>query len=297
MSVPTFIAVDWGTSNCRARVVRQDKADPGIWTGRGARELGPDDFDATVRQIRANLGDHPMLLSGMVGSSIGWALAPYCSLPVTITDLAEAALWMDDRTAIVPGAKSEVGVAGDVMRGEEIQMLGAAMLGASPADGLFCQPGTHTKWARLDENALKSFVTSLTGELFNLLCTCSILAGSTGGMEFDEQAFAEGVEQAKVGELLNDLFQVRAGDLLHSWPKVRCTSFLSGLIIGRDCFANLGPCTIEVALVSSGRLAELYRRAIEQCGAKAIEVDSSAAHQAGLEQIAGRLFAEGQIHA
>src|SRR3546814_3582995 len=55
------------------------------------------------------------------------------------------------------------------MRGEEVQLLGAAAVGMVPPDSLLCQPGTHCKWAWMKNGALADFVTAMTGELFALL--------------------------------------------------------------------------------------------------------------------------------
>ena len=54
------------------------------------------------------------------------------------------------RTAIVPGVSFVDPDEADVMRGEEVQLLGAFAAGMVPADSLVCHPGTHNKWARLD---------------------------------------------------------------------------------------------------------------------------------------------------
>jgi 2-dehydro-3-deoxygalactonokinase len=54
---------------------------------------------------------------------------------------------IDARTWIVPGLSDP---RGDVMRGEEVQLLGAVAAGLAPPDALLCQPGTHCKWARME---------------------------------------------------------------------------------------------------------------------------------------------------
>ena len=45
----------------------------------------------------------------------------------------------------------------DVMRGEEVQLLGAHAAGMVAADALVCHPGTHNKWARLDGGRIARF--------------------------------------------------------------------------------------------------------------------------------------------
>ena len=64
----------------------------------------------------------------------------------------------------------------DVMRGEEVQILGAVATGMIPADCLVCHPGTHNKWAVVAGGRLVRFHTVMTGEMFSLLKEHSILS-------------------------------------------------------------------------------------------------------------------------
>ena len=54
------------------------------------------------------------------------------------------------------------------MRGEETQIAGALAL-LPDFDGVFCLPGTHSKWAHVSAGEVVSFQTYMTGELFALL--------------------------------------------------------------------------------------------------------------------------------
>ena len=66
---------------------------------------------------------------------------------------------------LVPGlsATDDAGVA-EVMRGEETQVLG--VLAAMGGSGLACLPGTHSKWARVEDGRIVGFTTHMTGETF-----------------------------------------------------------------------------------------------------------------------------------
>src|SRR5687767_4043621 len=95
-----FIAVDWGTTNRRAYLLdahgecTDEFEDPsGILAIPGAG------FPAAVAQIRARLGDQPLLLAGMIGSNRGWIEAPYVACPAAVYDLVAGLVWADDRTA------------------------------------------------------------------------------------------------------------------------------------------------------------------------------------------------------
>ena len=56
-----------------------------------------------------------------------------------------------------PAFRSSIPTKRDVMRGEEVQLLGAHAAGLVPADALVCHPGTHNKWARLEGGRIARF--------------------------------------------------------------------------------------------------------------------------------------------
>ena len=142
-----FIAVDWGTTNRRAyRIDESFRCVEEFEDGSGILSVSAGGFPDAVGEIRARLGDLPLLLAGMVGSNRGWIEAPYVPCPAGLAELADGLVWADDGTAIVPGVCDDRGDRADVMRGEEVQLLGAMGLGMIPGDGPVCHPGTHNKW-------------------------------------------------------------------------------------------------------------------------------------------------------
>src|SRR5688572_7905751 len=143
-----FIAVDWGTTNRRGYWIDGEGSCAGEFEDSSGVLAVPDGgFPAAVAEIRERLGDRPMLLAGMIGSNRGWIEAPYVPCPAGIGELASALAWADERTAIVPGVADDGPGRADVMRGEEVQLLGAVAEGTIPADCTVCHPGTHNKWA------------------------------------------------------------------------------------------------------------------------------------------------------
>src|SRR5476649_2586079 len=153
MSRAAFIAGDWGTS--RLRLYLCDTAGNVLARGEGEGASVADcagRFAASVASWDKAHGALPAVLSGMVGSTIGWREVPYLKCPAKPATIADAALRFeaDGRAiAILPGL-SCVGKTGapDVMRGEETQILGALRLHPHLAKGrhALCLPGTHTKW-------------------------------------------------------------------------------------------------------------------------------------------------------
>ena len=81
---------------------------------------------------------------------------------------------------ILPGICQRQAGAEDVMRGEETQLLGLGTLWPG-FDGVVCMPGTHSKWVRLAGRRVERFATAMTGELFEVLRTHSVLRHSLAG--------------------------------------------------------------------------------------------------------------------
>jgi 2-dehydro-3-deoxygalactonokinase len=280
-----LIAIDWGTTNRRVFVLGGDGAvERRVADGLGV--LSVKDFPAEIDALRDHFGDRPMLLSGMVGSNRGWIEAPYVRCPASL-DALVAGLVHADGAAIVPGVRDEA----DVMRGEEVQLLGAVVAGLVAADGQACLPGTHAKWAAFKGGAITRFKTVMTGELFALLKGHSILASQLEGEVRPGPAFAEGVRRAlDTGELLTDLFGVRARGVLGSLSADHAPSYASGLLIGSDIriglgFTGPGP----VALIGDPKLTALYAAALAEAGRDSSQIDGEAAFLAGIRAIAERL--------
>ena len=286
-----YIAVDWGTTNRRAYAVDENgRVLDRLEDDNGLLAVPPDGFDAAAADLRARLGDRPMLLAGMVGSKRGWREAPYVPCPASAADLAAAILWVEPgRTGIVPGV-CQSGLAGaDVMRGEEVQVLGAVAAGLVPGDGLICHPGTHAKWIVMQAGRIETFRTTMTGELFALLREHSILAEQLRGEVSPDAAFGEGAVQGLTGaELLSALFGIRARHLLGE-AGAEAASYASGLLIGSDVRAGLGLNGGRVSLIGRPDLCALYAAALAIAKQKSSQVDGAAAFLAGIRLLAEML--------
>ena len=100
----TFIAVDWGTTNRRAWRVGAGSVEQEFEDNRGVLSVAKGEFPAAVAEIRARLGNHPMLMAGMIGSNRGWVEAPYVPCPAGLDAITASLAWAEaSRTAIVPG--------------------------------------------------------------------------------------------------------------------------------------------------------------------------------------------------
>lgn len=284
-----FIGVDWGSTNRRAWALAGDgRVVAGFSDARGLMAVASGSFALEAAAIRARLGDLPMLCAGMVGSARGWASAPYLACPAGLGDLAAGLVWVEaGRTAIVPGlclARLD-DPAGDVMRGEEVQLLGAVAAGLAPGDALLCQPGTHCKWARMAGSKVAGFATAMTGEMFALLKTHSLLADFLTAGVSDGAAFREGVRAGFNGDLLSQLFRIRAAALLGRRAPEDSAAYASGLLIGADVGARALAPGARVHLLAGPALGTLYAAAIGEAGAVPIALSSEAAFIAGITEI------------
>lgn len=283
-SMTSFIAVDWGTSNRRAFRIEDGNVAATERDDRGAANVATGDYDAEVAGIRERLGDLPVLLAGMVGSNIGWRTVPYVAAPAGLPEIAAALDRIDDRTAIVPGLSYRDGVHADVMRGEEVQLLGAVAAGLVPTDAVLCQPGTHCKWATVEGGAITRFTTAMTGELFALLRAHGVLSRQLGHPVEPGAAFLEGVAEGAKRDLAASLFAIRARGVLGLADDAHAASFASGLLIGADTAARIERGT-TVHILADPALGTLYASAIDALGGIAHHIDSEAAFVAGITRI------------
>lgn len=286
-----YIAVDWGTTNRRAYLIGPDgQLVRKLADDHGVRAVVKGSYPGEVAAIRLRLGDLPMLVAGTVGSARGWQTAPYVECPATIEQLAGAIAWVEPgRTGIIPGVCQRASEP-DVMRGEEVQALGAVLAGLAPAAGLICHPGTHAKWIRMEPSRIAGFRTAMTGEMFNLLREHSTLSEMLGGDVSDDETFRAGAGQGLAGsDLLSALFAVRPRHLLGE-AGGQDAAFVSGLLIGSDVRAALDQeHPHHVTLVGEPKLCALYRTVLELADCPSQTVPGDTAFLAGVSAVVEQL--------
>jgi len=283
-----YIAIDWGTTNRRAwRMSAAGEAEASLKDGRGILSLTPDAYPAEISAIRAQLGALPVIAAGMVGSNRGWREVPYVDAPAGVDALAAGCVTIKHAAAVlVPGVALRGAARADVMRGEEVQVLGAIAAGLAPADALFCQPGTHNKWIATEDGRVTDIATALTGELFALLRGHGILAGMLDGAVADGAAFQDGLARgAGARDLTVALFEVRARVLLGRLAPDDAAAFASGVLIGADVGARDDLAGRTVQLLAGGALADLYAAAIRHGGGTPVTLDSERAFAAGIHRL------------
>ena len=286
-----LLACDWGTTNLRAwtldgqgEVVSEREYPLGV-SSLAAGEASQR-FETEVRP-GLDAGGLPAMLCGMIGSNLGWKVAPYADCPAGFEALARQSLAVAPDVRIVPGLRCRgIGGAPDVMRGEETQILGWLAQHPERQRGryLVCHPGTHAKWVVVEDGRIARFLTAMTGELFAVLSKHSVLKSVVGPT--DPVAFEAGLAAAgDGGALAARLFTTRARVVGGEAPAESTRSYLSGLLIGAEAAsvpALLDEAAGPVMLLGDSRLCELYRLALERCGRVSETFDGEAAAVAGL---------------
>jgi 2-dehydro-3-deoxygalactonokinase len=295
---PFCAAVDWGTSSFRAWLLDQNglvlseaRSDEGL------TRVVDRDFSGVLESRLTEFGAPPRLpviICGMAGSRQGWLEAPYVETEASLDEVLTHAVRVPHGARdirILPGIAQNAASAPDVMRGEETQLLG---LDDHHGEKTVCMPGTHSKWVRLQDRRVTGFTTFLTGELYHLLSTASMLRHSVdpaARVQADDADFLQACSEIiKAPEQLPArLFTIRAAGLLHGLTPARASAILSGLLIGAEIGAARR--TEKVTLVCSGRLGALYAAALALAGCEVEPVDAESAVRKGLHAAAAAFWA------
>jgi 2-dehydro-3-deoxygalactonokinase len=299
MSGASFVAGDWGTSHLRLFLCDGQGTVLDSVTGPGAAEGDfANVFDSLVAKWPEHQRNSPTVLSGMVGSSIGWIQAPYLACPARPEEIATACVPLRAGSIrIVPGLSCRNRFeAPDFMRGEETQILGAIQLNPALRQGsqLLCLPGTHTKWVLLEDGAVSDFLTAPTGELFALLRDRSVLVRERGaGDSSSSPAFKLGlaqVERFSLAQVLHRLFECRSRTLEGQLAPQEAAAFLSGLLIASDIAGALDVfarsiVSRNVHLIGAPQLLELYAAGLRRQHCQTSSTDGVLAAVAGLAQV------------
>ena len=291
-TAPALVALDWGTSSQRAwlldgagRVLDARSADAGLL--RVTRGLDPADVAGRARAYAAAydalcgswLAAHPGLPAiacGMVGSAQGWADAGYRTVPAADPGALVPVEHPAGPVHLVPGLRvpSADGVPGDVLRGEETQVLG--VLASDPVRTVVL-PGTHTKWVRIEDGLVSGFTTTVTGELYALEMEHGIIGRTAGAGEPDAAAFARGLATGAVSRGLQvELFGTRALVLDGLLAPSAVPDYLSGVLLGdelRHVLPRYAAAGDEVVVCGGAALAQRYREALAGHGVRARIVD------------------------
>ena len=292
-----FIAGDWGTTSCRLYLFEASGSELSEFRvvetmqGLGVNKLRNIDIeDYFFKLTQAWLDNYSIkqvLLSGMVGSTIGWRLAGYASCPASVADQMASSLSFEARGlsfTILGGLKTvnELELP-DTMRGEETQLVGASYLFESGATSVVIMPGTHNKWAIVQDGVIKDFFTAFTGELFSILNSHSVLTNRQPFDQVEPASFARGVATARDVDvdIIHLLFSVRAFQLASDDAPESDAAYLLGLVIGRDIKSALDLLSKRyqfdspaIHVLGDGSIADTYKTALAMFEREATLIDS-----------------------
>lgn len=286
---PQLLALDWGTSSLRAFLMGEGRIIDVRQSGHGIQHLPAAGTAGYEQAFAAIAGDWvrqwpglPVVASGMVGSAQGWKEAPYVRCPADIRTLAAQSIRVPSGLGpdilIAPGVLyDQPGELPDVMRGEEIQIAGALLENPRWAarSGMLL-PGTHSKWAQIEDGRIVRYATYLTGELFAVLCQHSILGRlmpKEAAGEAHPDAFALGLDTARAagpGDFTHQIFGTRTLGLSGRLPPAALADYLSGLLIGHELIAGLagaGPAAAApLIMIGAPALCQRYTQALAHFG-------------------------------
>lgn len=281
------IWIDGGTTNTRftltedgrvlERVSRHVGASSAETDGnRALREAVAEEL--AVIQARHGLRIERVVIAGMITSGSGLYELPHVPAPAGVRELAAGAkqVEMPDVTPApilcLPGVKCFCDGQSDMMRGEEVEVMGA--LGA-PEEGsrAFIHFGSHNKLILTENGRITRSMTTLTGELLAAVTGHTILAGTLGApdgtLTLSEEFVLRGFHAAQENGLSRALFQTRLLQTLDGEGRSEAYSFLFGALCQQD-LAAFGPWLRETRapLILYGR--EIWEDAFLCCAKEAL---------------------------
>lgn len=299
---PYFLSCDWGTSSFRLGLVELD-------TGKTVAKMAADqgtkkifnrwiDYNGThgrinfylsflekqitrlKRKSSVDFNDPPVVISGMASSSIGVKELSYSHLPIKLDapDLNVKKIEATSRFAHIIYLISGLCSSDDIMRGEETQLLGLSSI--SDIENSNCiLVGTHSKHITIEGNTMVTFKTYMTGELFDLIATQSILSNSIRVKKDAEPGgdFEKGVLASRNENFLHSLFKIRAHDILHTSEITESYGFLSGLLIGTELKEVYTSKPKPIILWGNSQLQRYYAEALDLLGLHFIQPSVKAA--------------------
>ncbi|WP_230353190.1 2-dehydro-3-deoxygalactonokinase [Lelliottia sp. WAP21] len=285
---PRYIAIDWGSTNLRAWLYQGDECLESRQSESGVTRLNGQSPEAVLAKVTSGWRDSatPVIMAGMVGSNVGWKVAPYLSVPTRFSAIGQQLTSVGDNVWIIPGLCVSRDDNHNVMRGEETQLLGARTLSPS---SVYVMPGTHCKWVQADSEQIHDFRTVMTGELHHLLLNHSLVGAGLPEQQSSGDAFTEGLERGLASPaVLPQLFEVRASHVLEKLPREQVSEFLSGLLIGAEV-ASMRDFVVQeqaVTIVAGSSLTSRYQQAFHALGREVKTISGEAAFQAGIRSIA-----------
>ena len=263
-----WIAIDWGTTNFRAWIIKNNKILKEINRPHGIKNIPNKNFEdilnKNIKIPKKNNRKIKIISCGMIGSKQGWLDTGYeKNLNLTKNNLVKVKTKNKNIDFyIVKGLSQKQPY--DVIRGEETQILGY-LESDKKFSGFICLPGTHSKWIKITKGKLINFKTYMTGELFEIISRNSILKHSINDKKINLKIFKNSVllSQKKYFNLFEYLFEFRSRSLLTKkkyYPKSELLAYL----IGNEIKSNINELrNFKVIIIGSDFNSKLYSQAMQ----------------------------------
>jgi 2-dehydro-3-deoxygalactonokinase len=301
-----FIAIDWGSNNFRAYIVSgEGLVLHRIKARQGVLRIREESFAAVLKRLLGKwLNKYrytPIFLFGAIGSRQGWQEITHLEGPVGIEELTasveKVANHQFERDIyLIPGVRITDNNTGllDVIRGEEIQIVGA--LRTLPVEKVryFCLPGLQTKWVKVVNDKIVDIHTFMTGEIFSVLSYHSSLAPFIEQQAYSYEGFKEGIEQDP-SLFLHEFFNIRIKASQKKLHRHEIGSYLSGLLMHQEILGiqKMLPDMKKVTVVGLPWLISLYEQLLSMYGIECSGLRSDVAGILGVQEIYYRLFHAG----
>ncbi len=274
-----WIAIDWGTTNFRAWIIKDKKILKEINKPHGIKNIPDKNFEKTlINNIKLpnKINNKIKILScGMIGSKQGWFDTGYNENLIIKKNILVKVKTKNKNLDfyIVKGIFQNNPY--DVIRGEETQILGY-LHSNKKFSGFICLPGTHSKWVKIMKGKVIKFKTYMTGELFEVISNHSILKHSINDKKINTKIFTNAVSKSqKINfNFFDHLFEFRSRTLLTNkkyYPKSEILGYLIGSEI-KSNFDNIK--NLEVVIIGSNDNSKLYSQAMKELKIKNTIVDS-----------------------
>lgn len=245
-----LLMIDGGSTNTRFTLSFKDKVVERIQQRTGASN-GKESVTETVRRTVDSLEEKwnckvtEIYASGMITSESGLRDIPHIEGPAGLDDLARAVVLRklpEISTAdfyFVPGIKfsAQPDRGTDLVRGEEVELLGAVESDAAEKDRLFLHFGSHNKLLIYHQGRICGSVTTLSGELLWAAWQNTILKKSMGEpdvLPIDGEYVLRGCRAAREQGLTRTLFCARTLDTVAHAASESIRSYVYGAVFGSD---------------------------------------------------------------
>ena len=251
---PAYAVIDSGTTRTRLRIWWGGQvvweAERQVGAARTASE-GTAPLTLALSELldsaRGQATLQAVIASGMITSNVGLSEVPHLPAPAAYDALAAGICRCElpdlGEIFFVPGVKtlpSSTGADpyGDVLRGEEVEVVGLRELLGLRGQASFVHYGSHHKLIRTDDQGVLGSLTTLGGELLGAVLGHTILASGTAALsilgEIDPDWWNRGWTAAEQSGFARAAFSGRlSGQLLGAAPD-QVTAFLLGAVSQQD---------------------------------------------------------------